>query len=74
MISLLLSQQPLRLQRSHASGSSTGDSLLVPLVLHVSSGKHSDDAGLGGSGDGKDVAVGIDGDLGLEEGGGGDVT
>lgn len=48
--------------------------MLVPLVLDVSGGEHTLDVGLSGSGNGEDVAVGVDGDLGGEEGGGGDVA
>ena len=74
VVSLLLSEQPLGLEGGHASGSSRGDGLLVPLVLHVSGREHTHHARLRRSGDGEDVAVRVGLDLLHEEGRGRDVT
>lgn len=65
---LLLGQQPLGLQRGDAPSPGARDGLAVLLVLDVTGGKDTLDRREGRSGFRDDVAVGVDGDLALDEG------
>jgi len=65
---LFLSNQLLRLQRSHAPASRTRDRLPIPLILHVPSCKHALHRRLCRSGYGDDVAIRVSLDLGAYEG------
>jgi len=57
---LFLTDEPLRLQRGHASGSGGGDGLSISLVLDITSSKDALDGCLGCTGYGSDVAVRIE--------------
>lgn len=70
----LLSKQLLTVESSHAAGTSRGNGLSVSLVLDITSGKDTLDGGVGGTGDGNNIALLVGLDLALDDGGGGDVT
>lgn len=67
-------QPSLRVESSHASGTGTGDSLAILLVLDITGSKDTGDVGLGRAGGGLDVTILVQGELALEEGSGGDVA
>lgn len=71
ILSLFLCNQPLSLQRRHTARTGRRDGLAVLLVLDVAGGEHALDGCLGGTGYGLNVAVCVEGELGLDEGGGG---
>jgi hypothetical protein len=54
---LLLRNEPLCLERSHAPTSCTSDSLSIPLILHVASSKYALDARLRRSRDSDDISI-----------------
>ena len=74
VLSLLLGDESLSLQRGHATRSGRRDGLSVLLVLDVTGGEDTLDAGLGGSRDSSDVSILVEVELALDEGGGGLVT
>lgn len=74
ILGLFLRNESLRLERSHTSRTGRGDGLSVLLVLDVTSGKDTLDGCLGGTGDRADIAIGIKGDLRLDQTGSGLVS
>ena len=69
ILGLFLCNQPLSLQCRHAARTGRRNGLAVLLVLVVAGGEHALDGCLGGTGHGLDVAVCVEGELGLDEGG-----
>ena len=71
---ILLRQHLLNLKRGHTPTPRTRDRLPIPLILHITSGKHTSNARLCRSGDGQDVPIGVNLELVADEGGGGFVA
>lgn len=74
ILCLFLCDQPLSLESSHAARAGRRDGLAVLFVLHVARGKDALDGRLGGTGHGLNVAVGVERELGFDEGGRGFVA
>lgn len=74
VLCLFLRDQPLSLKRGHTSRPGRRDGLSVLLVLDITSGKDALDGRLGGTGDSPDVAVVVEDDLRLDQGGSGLVS
>lgn len=70
----MLGNELFGVQGGHASSTSTGNSLSIPLVLNITSSKDALNAGVCGARDGLDVAILVHLDLTLDEGGGRVVT
>lgn len=74
LVILMVSEELLGLESSHASGTGAGNGLSVSLVLDVTSGKDTLDVGVCGTRDGLDVAILVHVNLALYKGSGGVVT
>lgn len=74
LVILVVGEELLSLEGSHASSTGTGDSLSVSLVLDITSGKDTLDVGVCCTRDGLDVTILIHVNLTLDEGRGGVVA
>ncbi len=63
----MLGQEPLGLERRHATHAGGGNGLAVHAVAHVAGGEHAGHAGRGAVGGGGDIAAGVDLELALEQ-------